>query len=320
MRTAAKVAALALALPILAACSGGGSGSSSEPTEEDSDGITIGFPLPGPAPYIDGYLEKWNELAAAEGVTIVETVGDWTPALQAEQIDSLIAQKPDAIVIWAVDNKAILPVLARIKEAGIPAIASNAYPEEAAFDYLEGYTGPDDVLQGKIAGQNLVEAIGASGEVAMVRGTPGTAAHDNRATGFEQALTEAPNVVLVADQSGAWGDSKKAYDIVSAMLKRNPDIKGIFIQDDGMAEGAAQAIQDAGATVALVGVGGSCAAHDQIRAGNLDATTVQDPWADAEVAFRAVVAAAKGETIKRVTFLDPPVLTIDNVDSFDCHF
>ena len=338
MRFVGRAAALALIVPLFAACSNGSSSSSStteassapaaaaasstaaDPGEATADGITIGFPIPGPAPYIDGYFKKWDELAAAAGVTTIKTMGDWTPALQAEQIDSLIAQKPDAIVIWAVDNKAIQPVLARIQEAGIPAIASNAYPEEAAFKFLAGYTGPDDVLQGKIAGQNLIEAIGGSGEVGMVRGTPGTAAHDNRATGFEQALADSPDVKLVADQSGAWGDSKKAYDIVSAMLKQSPAIKGIFIQDDGMAEGAAQAVKDAGATVKVVGVGGSCAAQEQIKAGGLTASTVQDPWADAEAAFKATVASANGETIEKLTFLDPPVLTADNVDSFECHF
>ena len=338
MRFVSRAAALTLLVPLFAACSSGSSTSSSTteassapaatvassaaaPSEEaDASGITIGFPVPGPAPYIDGYFKKWDELAAAEGVTTIKTVGDWTPALQAEQFDSLIAQKPDAIVVWAVDNKAILPVLARIQEAGIKAIASNAYPEDDAVDYLAGYTGPDDVLQGKIAGQNLVEALGGSGEVGMVRGTPGTAAHDNRATGFEEALAAAPDVKLVADQSGAWGDSKKAYDIVSAMLKQNPGITGIFVQDDGMAEGASKAAQDAGADITIVGIGGSCSAFDQIRAGNLASTTVQDPWSDAEEAFRASVATANGETIEKVTYLQPPVVTKENVDTFECHW
>lgn len=341
MKYVRRAAALALLVPLFAACSSGSSTSSTSsssteassapaatvassaaaPSQQaDASGITIGFPVPGPAPYIDGYFKKWDELAAAEGVTTIKTVGDWTPALQAEQIDSLIPQKPDAIVVWAVDNKAILPVLARIKEAGIKAIASNAYPEKAAFDYLAGYTGPDDVLQGKIAGQNLVDALGGSGEVGMVRGTPGTAAHDNRATGFEQALAGAPDVKLVADQSGAWGDSKKAYDIVSAMLKQNPGITGIFVQDDGMAEGASKAAKDAGVDIQIVGIGGSCSAFDQIRAGNLASTTVQDPWSDAEEAFKAAVATAKGETIEQVTYLDPPVVTKENVDTFQCHW
>ena len=57
-------------------------------------------------------------------------------------------------------------------------VVSNAFPEKQAFDYISAYTGPNDVIQGRIAAQNLVKALGVdTGEVAMIRGTPGTAAH-----------------------------------------------------------------------------------------------------------------------------------------------
>lgn len=338
MRNLLTVAAMALVVPLFAACSGGTSTSAESVTASSApastaeassaapadpapaDGITIGFPIPGPAPYIDAYFENWDKLAAAEGATVIKTMGDWTPALQAEQIDSLIAQKPDVIVIWAADNKAIIPVLARIKEAGIKAFATNAYPEEAAFEYLAGYTGPDDVLQGRLAGEDLIAAIGGSGEVGMIRGTPGTAAHDARAQGFEEALSAAPDVKLVADQSGAWGDSKKTYDIASAMLKQNPGVVGIYVQDDGTAEGAAQAAKDANADIKIVGINGTCSAFDLIRTGILSGTTFQDPWADAEEAFNAAVALFRGETIEKTTFLDPPVVSLENIDTFDCRY
>lgn len=289
-------------------------------TAAEGDGIVIAYPIPGPAPYIDGYFENWDRLAEEAGVTTVKTVGDWTPQLQAEQIDSLLAQEPDVFIIWAVDQSAILPSLARIDAAGIPAIASNAEPLVTAFRFLKGYTGPNDVLQGEIAGQSLVEALGAEGgSVGMVRGTPGTAAHDNRAQGFMTAI-EGTGVDLVDDQSGAWGDVQKTYDIVTAMLQRNPDLDAVFVQDDGMSPGAKQAADDASASIVIVGIGGSCSGKELISQGALAATTVQDPWEDARLALEAAIAVANGDQIATVQYMDPPVVTSENVDTFDCHF
>lgn len=294
-------------------------GDATTTTAAPDDPIVVAFPIPGPAPYIDGYFENWDRLADEAGVTTIKTTGDWTPQTQAEQIDSLLAQNPDVFVIWAVDQNAILPSLARIADAGIPAIASNAEPLVTAFQYLAAYTGPNDVLQGRIAGQSLLEALASGGKVGMVRGTPGTAAHDNRAQGFTEAI-ESSNIELADDQSGAWGDVQLTYDIVSAMLQRTPDLAAVFVQDDGMSPGAAQAADDAGVELVIVGIGGSCAGKENIQSGKLAATTVQDPWEDARLAFEAAVAVARGETVENVQYMDPPIITSENVDSFDCHF
>jgi ribose transport system substrate-binding protein len=289
--------------------------SSKKPSTE---GLTVAFPVPGPAPYVDGYFKNWDKLAKEAGVTTLKTQGDWTAAKQADQIDALIAKRPKVFVIWAADNKAIVPVLARIKAAGIPVVATNAYPEAQALSFVQGYSGPDDVLQGKIAGENMVKALG-SGDVGMVRGTAGTAANENRAKGFNDAIAGS-GIKVVADQNGAWGDVQKANDIVSAMLKRNKDIKGIFVQDDGMAAGAKKAADAAGRDIKIVGIGGSCAAKKLIAAGSLAATTVQDPWDDAAKAFDNAVRAATKQSVPKTTYLQPPVVTSDNVDSFDCHW
>ena len=152
---------------------GGAPAAETSGTAASAEGVTIAFPIPGPAPYVDGYFENWDKLAKEAGVETLKTEGDWTPDKQAAQIDALIAKKPDVFVIWAADNKAIVPVLARIKAAGIPAVATNAFPDEKAMEYLEGYTGPDDVLQGKLAAEHMIKAVGTSGEIAMVRGTAG---------------------------------------------------------------------------------------------------------------------------------------------------
>jgi ribose transport system substrate-binding protein len=284
--------------------------------------IVIGFPVPGPAPYIDGYFKKFDALAKAHGVTVIKTMGDWTQAKQTNQINTMLTQKPSVFLIWAVDNKGIVPVLSKIKSAGIPAVSTNAQPEAQAFQFLKGYTGPNDVLQGSLAADSLVKALGTkTGEIAMIRGTAGTAANTNRANGFKQRLAKiAPGLKLVADQNSAWGDQKKTYDIAKAMLQKDSKIIGIFSQDDTAGAGAAQAAKALKLKVKVVGVGGSCVGFKLIKSGSISATTVQDPWQDATAAFNAALAAAQGKTIPKITYLKPPIVTSANVAKYTCHW
>ena len=285
--------------------------------------IVIGYAFPGPAPYIDGYLKKFHEIAnATPGVKVIETMGDWTPQLQAQQMESMMAQKPDVMIVWPVDNKAIIPLLARMKEQGIKMVVSNAFPEKQAFDYISAYTGPNDVIQGRIAAQNLVKALGVdTGEVAMIRGTPGTAAHAQRGEGFIDELKKiAPNLKLVDDQDSAWGDKKKTYDVAVGILQRHPNIIGIFSQDDTLGAAATQAAKDQGKTVKVVGVGGSCEAKELLKSGELSATTIQDPWEDGRLAIEAAIKVAKGEAVEQITYIQPATATKENADSFDCHW
>jgi len=296
-----------------------------EPTAAPAaaDEIVIGYALPGPAPYIDGYLEKFHNLTkAAPGVKVIETMGDWTPQLQAQQIESIMAQKPDVMIVWPVDNKAIIPVLARMKEQGIKMVVSNAFPEKQAFDYIAGYTGPNDVLQGRLAAQSMLKALGTdSGEVAMIRGTPGTAAHAQRAEGFMDELKKiAPNLKLVDDQDSAWGDKKKTYDVAVGILQRHPNIIGIFSQDDTLSASAFQAAKDQGKSLKVVGIGGSCEAKELLKKGDLAASTIQDPWEDARLAFEAALKVAKSEAIEQIKYIEPVIITQANYEALDCRW
>jgi len=295
------------------------------PRAKTSSGpITIGFPLPGPAPYITGYMDKFNQLVAQHpNVTLVQTLGDWTQATQTSQIDTMITQHPSVVIIWAADNTAVIPALAQISGAGIPVTATNAQPEPQATQYIKGYTGPNDVLQGYLAGEALVKALAPkkAGEVAMIRGTAGTAANTNRAKGFNEALAKfAPGLKLVADQNSQWSDVALTDSIATGILEKNPKVIGMFVQDDTSAAGAVEAEQALHLKIKITGVGGSCLGFKLIRQGTMSATTDQDPWADATDAFDAALDVAEGKAIPKIKFLSPPVLTKANVSKYTCHW
>ena len=63
---------------------------------------------------------KTNAEAAGMKVTVFSSPFD--PALQAQQIDDAIAQKYDLFVVQIISQRAIIPVLTRVKNANIPVL------------------------------------------------------------------------------------------------------------------------------------------------------------------------------------------------------
>lgn len=78
---------------------------------------------------------------------------------------------------------------------------------------------------------------------------------------------------VVAEQNADW-DRQKAKELASTWIQQNPDLKAIFCNNDDMALGVVEAVEEAKKDILVVGVDGIGEAYDSIRAGKLDATVV----------------------------------------------
>ena len=76
------------------------------------------------APDVCGYCATYNNAARAaaseRGIRLEVVTNKFDAAQQAAQVDQAIASKPDAIILWPVDENALVPSIRKIKAAGIP--------------------------------------------------------------------------------------------------------------------------------------------------------------------------------------------------------
>ena len=107
---------------------------------------------------------------------------------QANDIDDLIVQQVDILLVCSLDGTAIVPSLAKAKAAGIPILAVSNEPNEEGQALLEGFSGPDDKEQGRIAARIMAEALGNKGNIVIVEGTPGQSTTLLRSDGFREEL------------------------------------------------------------------------------------------------------------------------------------
>jgi ribose transport system substrate-binding protein len=83
------------------------------------------------------------------------------------------------------------------------------------------------------------------------------------------------------------------------VLRANPDLTGFFVANDDMGLGVARAVANAGkaGTVKVISVDGVKDALEAVKAGQLDATVAQYPYAIGAMGMEACQAAAEGATL-----------------------
>ncbi|MBN2473849.1 MAG: substrate-binding domain-containing protein [Pirellulales bacterium] len=135
---------------------------------------------------------------AKHNFKVMVTSGENTVATQMTQIREFIAQQVDAIALCPCDSRAIGTSIAAANEAGIPVftadIASLAEGAEVVC-----HVASDNYGGGKLAGQTMVELLGATGKVAIID-FPEIESVILRTKGFRDVVGLVEGVEIV----GAW--------------------------------------------------------------------------------------------------------------------
>jgi len=316
---ASEPAASASEAPAASASEAPAASAAAESAAAPGEGFRLGVLFPGDAPYLAGYQKGLESAAADRGAELIVVNAGWKADVQATQMDELLAQKPDGIVLWAVDAKAICPALAKAKAANIPIVATNSEVDPSCADLVNAYTGPNDVAQGEQAADLINEALGGKGNVLVIMGVAGTAPQIRRLEGFEKGLAEvAPDIKILDKQPADW-DKTKAINVTRDLLTRHGDkVNGIFGQDDTLAVGAAQAASDAGKEdVKVVGLGGSGDGLKAVEDGVLYGTMIQSPVLDGEYGVNALVNILEGKDQPATQYLEILPVTKENVGDYE---
>lgn len=320
-RRAIAVPVVAALCATLAACgsssggsaSGGGGGGGGQ----SAKGKKVVALLAGTnVPYLATYAKEMKQDAAASGLSLQVQSADFDASRQAQQFDDAISGKPDAIIINAVDAKAIVPSLLKAKQANIPVVASNNGVDPSAKSMVKGYTGPNDTIEGAMSAEIMAKAVGGKGNVAIVMGALGTTPQINRTKGFTDRLRQvAPNVKILGQETGNWDKGKSRTVAANFITRFGSKLNGIFGEDDTTASGAAQAVADAGkrGQIKAVGLGGSTLGFQGVKNGSISGTLIQSPRQDAKLAIEAAAKVVQGQSIPANTYLKPVKVTKANV-------
>ena len=260
-------------------------------------------------------LRDGAQAAADEaGIELLVSDAQDDAQTQANDIEDFITREVDVIIVNPVDSAAIVPSIESANAADIPVITVD---RGADGGEVVSHIASDNVLGGQLAGEYLFEQIGGEGQVAQLEGVAGTSAARDRGEGFQQALDAADGIELVATQTANF-NREEGLTVAENILQANPDLAGIFAQNDEMGLGAVEAARGAGILEDLVIVGFDATddALAAIEAGEMAATVAQLPDLMGELAVQTAVQVANGEDVEAEQPVEVMLVTADNVGDF----
>lgn len=236
--------------------------------------------------------------AAEKGIEVIVVDAKNDTATQVSQVQDLMTQGIDAF-IYIPAGAAAAAVPTRLARAeGIPVINVDRTPEGAPGDTFIAGESVESAYQ---VCDHIIELAGGEGKMAIIHGQKGTTPEVLRFEGCKRAIDENPGIELVTQQWSQMWSPDEGFSIAQNMLQAHPDLKLIFGQADGLAMGAAKAVDVAGLSdqVIIGGYDGDVAALEYLAecTGPFIVTATQSTQLMGRLAVDSAIKVAAGEEV-----------------------
>jgi ribose transport system substrate-binding protein len=207
--------------------------------------------------------------------------------------------------------------LAPVIKAAIAANIPTVIIDDARTSGASSYIGTDQVKIGAQAATFLHDTNPKGGKVAQIEGAAGSPNARARIKGFKEQLATYPDLQLVASQPGNW-DRLTALNATSNILRQNPDLIGIYANNDGMALGVFEAVKNANAAgkTLVVGTDGIREAKKSVQAGEMSATVAEFPFEEGQLGVEVALRLLGCQPVPPWVVSPNAVITKDNVAKF----
>ncbi|MGB0663371.1 MAG: rhamnose ABC transporter substrate-binding protein [Pontibacterium sp.] len=255
---------------------------------------------------------------------------------QIEVINSLIAQRVDAIAVSANDTDALVPILKKARQRGIKVVSWDSGVAKAG---REVHLNPSsNALIGEMnvkLADEAVKASGASeGEIAILSATPTSTNQNIWIDEMKKVLPKYPHLKLV---DTVYGDdlADKSYRETVGLLKNHPNLKAIVAPTSVGIVAAAQSVKatDNIGKVFVTGLGLPSELAGHVDAGSVKSFAIWNPidlgYAATTIAYNLVkgnntdtevgmgrLGAAKVDEDGNAAMAEPFVYDASNVHDF----
>lgn len=270
-------------------------------------------------PSITAVVNGMNDEAKIFGSEVTYFDPAFDPVKQVSMIEDCISRNADVIAVNAVDPAAVIPAIAKAKEAGIPVLMQNADTTAEGKVYTEAFIGSQSFDQGYAVGEMIVKALNGTGKIVVIGGKAGQTDAVNRTEGMKAAFADAgASIEVIADQPADWSKDK-ALTVMQDVLTRFPQIDAVFGHDDPMALGALEAIKAQGreGEIKVFGVNGNKEACAAIKNGEMYGTALQLSYLVGVYTVRAAYDLTNGRLIPKAILAPTAPVTPETVATWE---
>lgn len=259
------------------------------------------------------------EQAAEEYDVTITFEGPETEAQVDKQVEMMqvaLDKDPAAICLAALDSQALIPLLERAQENGIPVIGFDSGVDS---DIPASTAATDNLAAAAFAADKMAELIGGEGQIALIVHDQTSLTGIDRRDGFVNRIEEAyPDIEIVDIQYGG-GDHLQSTDLAKAIIQAHPDIKGFFGANEGSAIGVLNAVTELGkeGEIVIIGYDSGLQQTEAVRAGTIAGSITQNPVGIGYKCVEAAVMAINGEELPETIDTGFEYYTVDNIDDPD---
>lgn len=240
---------------------------------------------------------------------------------QISDIEDMIAKGIDGIVISPTSPSAVIPVIDKLYNSGIPVVIVLGEYDGSKYT---AYRATDAQAFGRMGAEWLVEKLtkkygSPKGKVIALRGVAGAAADVGRwERGAKPILDQYPDIKIVGDAEGKW-----AYDegrrVSESLLTANPDVDGIWSCGGQMSLAAAEVCEEKGLKNVFItgedynGFFKFWMAHKKDGFSSISPT--YPSWIATE-GLGTLVSILMGESVVKTILYPPPTVTDETVENY----
>jgi ribose transport system substrate-binding protein len=310
LRTLSVGSVVVLAATALAACGAaedGGSGG------DDEYSIAFVQGVAGDQFYITMECGVQAEAEKLGATVSVQGPQEFDPTLQKPIVDSVVASKPDAMLIAPTDVTAMQAPLEAAKDAGIEVVLVDTTVDDPSFAVSQ--IASDNEGGGAAAFDAIKQLAPDGGKVLAISVDPGISTTDARVKGFEEAAAADPAFEYLGVQY-SHNEPATAARLVSSALQADPDIVGVFATNLFAAEGTATGIRQAGKQdqVKIIGFDAGPDQMGALEDGTIQALIAQEPGDIGVQGVQQAVAALEGDDTEPEIETGFTIITKENLD------
>ena len=216
------------------------------------------------------------------------------PAKELANVEDVSVRGVKVLLINPTDSDAVGNAIAVANQKKLPVITLD---RAANKGQVIAHIASDNTAGGEMAGNYIAEKLGKGAKIIQLEGIAGTSAARERGAGFAKAA-QAHDFKILASQPADF-DRSKGLNVMENLLTAQPEVQGVFAQNDEMALGALRAIQAAGKKdLVLVGFDGTDDGVKAVKGGKMAATIAQQPEKIGEIGVQTADKVLKGEEVE----------------------
>ena len=250
-------------------------------------------------------------------IDVVGAQGESDTQGQLALMQDMVNKKYDVIIFNPISDANMVPAIEEAQKAGIPIITGNQqFTTDPKVPYFFGVS---EFYSGTVAANYIIEALGPEGgEISIVSGIANNNAARARTSSFEAAIAAAnnPNLKIVDVQNADW-DRGKAKDVVDTQLKKYPNIKAVYANNDTMAMGALEAVRGVGKVgeILVAGIDATDEALESIKKGELTFSVAAFPELYGKIPLEMAFRLLAGQNVPPIVLGEYVVVDMKNANT-----